>query len=177
VLHILCEQSDIHLYVYTKQNDILTFNQIDSKMNDENTLLGSTRINPKTQQVEALHVCYHPEASTLLTLESLDTPSRVYSRIALQDAWSLHTKNPNNPVALDYLKRKGAVNLLASRPANKVALFAYDEPVLNVPQGLQSTPPALNQSSVSLFGGSLMRDAMMTGLCLAGIAAINALKN
>lgn len=175
VLHILCELSDINLCVYTKQNDALVLSLEDSKMTDEETMLGSTRINPKTKQTEALHVCYQPEESAFMTLESLDAPSRVYSRIALQDAWSLHRKNPNNATALGYLKRKGAANLLAGQSVNEAILVADDEPLLNVSPVREPSPPAVEQSTMRLFSKSLINDFVGPAIIFGGIAAINAL--
>lgn len=107
VFHLMCECAEIQLHVYTAEDNALSYQAPYSAVADD--VLGTQRINPKTKAPEALHLSYHPEDNTLRILKPLETPSDVYRAIALQDAWSLHTKNPNNFAAYTHLSRKGAI--------------------------------------------------------------------
>lgn len=128
VLHILCAHLNVNLHAYTKKEGVLTLSESYSEMHDESVLLGgAARISKKTADIEKLPVCYNSEMNSLSILMPINTPGRVYSRIALQDAWSLHAKNPNNQVALEYLQRKGAVNLLKSEPSDDCGFVLPDD--------------------------------------------------
>ncbi len=171
VFHVMCSLSNIELLAHAKENNTLKYCQAFSNNVSEDSYLGvgEMRINPKTQAHEVLHVSYHPEQNSLFILEALNTPSRVYSRIALQDAWSLHKRFPNNFLAWEYLARKGAI--YAKAPSGEVANSWVEEaePAIAVAEKPKYVPlfqrvhdrcQAISKPSQNgFFGNSIVTDA------------------
>jgi hypothetical protein len=118
LFHLICEFANIELHVYQPDED--GYRLVHSVSNPLSISLQGPNLDTKTGLGKCIHVVYDQEHSTLAFLSNLDTPARVYRRIAASHCWSLLEKDPSNKLARDILTRDGNI-VLPSLPMPEAA--------------------------------------------------------